>query len=63
ALLAGVRLFDIYRGPAIPEGSKSLAFRVTLEAPDRQLEEREVERVRGRIEAQLKRRVKGALRT
>ncbi|HET7034184.1 MAG TPA: hypothetical protein VFI42_00735, partial [Thermomicrobiaceae bacterium] len=62
ALLVGVRLFDIYRGPAIPEGSKSLAFRVTLEAPDRQLEEREVERVRGRIEAQLKRRVKGALR-
>lgn len=62
ALLRSVRLFDIYRGPAIPPGTKSMAVRVTLEAPDRALDEREVERVRGRIEGQLKRRVGGTLR-
>ncbi len=61
-LLGGIELFDIYRGPAIDPGTKSLAFRVTLSAPDRQLEEREVDRVRGRIESQVKRQVGGKLR-
>ncbi|MDI3339502.1 MAG: phenylalanine--tRNA ligase subunit beta [Sphaerobacter sp.] len=62
-LATDVRLFDIYRGPAIPAGTKSLAYRVTLEAPDRPLSEKELERVRSRIEGQVKRRVGGALRT
>lgn len=62
SLATDVRLFDVYRGPAIGPGKKSLAFRVTLSAPDRMLEERELERVRGRIEAQVARRVGGALR-
>jgi phenylalanyl-tRNA synthetase beta chain len=62
ALLSGLRLFDVYRGQAVGEGKKSLAFRVTLSAPDRALPEHEVERVRGRIEGQVKRRVSGALR-
>ena len=62
--LAGeIVLFDIYRGKGIPDGKKSLAFRVTLSAPDRQLAEHEVERIRGRIEASLKKRVGGTLRT
>ncbi len=62
-LLSSVTLFDIYRGPAIDPGTKSLAFRVTLAAPDRQLAEREVDKVRGRIESQVKRQVGGKLRT
>ncbi len=62
-LLGGIALFDIYRGPAIDPGTKSLAFRVTLSAPDRQIDEREVERLRGRIEAQVKRHVGGKLRS
>ncbi len=61
-LLGGIELFDIYRGEAIEPGTKSLAYRVTLSAPDRQLEEREIERVRNRIETQLKRQVGGKLR-
>ncbi|HUY99301.1 MAG TPA: phenylalanine--tRNA ligase subunit beta [Thermomicrobiaceae bacterium] len=59
---SGVRLFDIYRGPAIGPGKKSLAFRVTLAAPDRTPAAHEVERVRSRIEAQLKKQVGGTLR-
>lgn len=62
-LLNSIELFDIYRGPAIDAGAKSLAYRVTISAPDRQLEEREIERVRGRIEAQVKRQVHGKLRS
>ncbi|HET9015939.1 MAG TPA: phenylalanine--tRNA ligase subunit beta, partial [Thermomicrobiaceae bacterium] len=61
-LASDIRLFDVYRGAAIGEGKKSLAYRVTLSAPDRTPAEHEVERVRGRIEAQLKRQVSGTLR-
>jgi phenylalanyl-tRNA synthetase beta chain len=57
-----VRLFDIYRGQALGPGKKSLAYRVTLVAPDRVLAEHEIERIRGKIESQVKRRVGGTLR-
>ncbi len=57
-----VRLFDIYRGQALGPGKKSLAYRVTLAAPDRALAEHEIERIRGRIAAQVERRVGGTLR-
>jgi phenylalanyl-tRNA synthetase beta chain len=36
-LLESLRLFDVYTGPPVPEGSKSLAFALTLRAPDRTL--------------------------
>lgn len=61
-LAVEVRLFDVYRGPAIPPGKKSLAFRVVLSAPDRMLSDEEVERLRSRIEQQIQRRVRGVLR-
>jgi len=61
-LAVSVRLFDIYRGPAIPAGKKSLAFRVTFSAPDRPLSDEELARLRERIEGHLRRRVKGELR-
>lgn len=61
-LATSVRLFDIYRGPAIDAGKKSLAYRVTLSAPDRELSENEIQRIRGRIERQLARQVSGTLR-
>lgn len=62
-LAAGIELFDVYHGSGVPEGKKSLAFTVTLSAPDRQLAEQEVERVRGRIEQNVKKRAGGSLRT
>lgn len=61
-LAAAIRLFDVYRGPAIPPGKKSLAFRVILSAPDRALSDAELQRVRERIEQQVRRRVKGEFR-
>ncbi len=61
-LLSHARLFDIYRGPAIADGKKSLAYRVTFAAPDRQLREDEVERLRKQIERQIKKQVNGTLR-
>ncbi|MCO5177781.1 MAG: phenylalanine--tRNA ligase subunit beta [Thermomicrobiales bacterium] len=69
AILDGARplatdatLFDIYRGEGIEAGKKSLAYRVTLSAPNRQLAEHEVERIRTRITQSVSKRVGGALR-
>ena len=36
-LLRSIRLFDIYRGPGIAEGKKSVAFSLELRADDRTL--------------------------
>lgn len=61
-LVSAITLFDVYRGVGIPDGQKSLAFAVTLSAPDRQLAEHEVERIRGKIEQNVKKRAGGTLR-
>jgi phenylalanyl-tRNA synthetase beta chain len=52
-LLERVRLFDVYRGEQVGEGSKSLALRLEFRAPDRTLTDDEVAEVRRRIEGEL----------
>jgi phenylalanyl-tRNA synthetase beta chain len=42
-LLASVRLFDVYRGPNAPAGTKSLAYSLLFAHPERTLQESEVE--------------------
>ena len=42
-LLRSVKLFDVYRGAGVPEGKKSVAFRVTLRASDRTLSDTEAD--------------------
>jgi phenylalanyl-tRNA synthetase beta chain len=61
-LVTAVTLFDIYQGPQIGEGKKSLAYRVTFTAPDRALTDAELVKVRTRIEKSLEQQVSGALR-
>ena len=41
-LLESIRLFDIYRGSQIAEGSKSLAYALRFRAPDRTLKDAEI---------------------
>ena len=41
-LLVGLVPFDRYRGPGVPEGTRSLAFRLRLQAPDRTLTDADV---------------------
>jgi len=41
-LLESARLFDVYRGPGVPEGKKSLAYELTYRAADRTLTDDEV---------------------
>jgi phenylalanyl-tRNA synthetase beta chain len=47
--LTTAEVFDEYRGGQIPEGKKSLAFRVAFGSPDRTLTDEEAAEVRGRI--------------
>jgi phenylalanyl-tRNA synthetase beta chain len=52
-LLAGTRVFDVYEGEQVGEGSRSLALRLEFRAPDRTLTEDEVAAYRAAIEASL----------
>ena len=49
ALVENVALFDIYRGENIGAGNKSVAFRVTLRAPDRTLTVEEADKASKKI--------------
>jgi phenylalanyl-tRNA synthetase beta chain len=45
-LLEDLRLFDVYTGPPVPAGSRSLAYALTLRAPNRTLTSEEATAVR-----------------
>jgi phenylalanyl-tRNA synthetase beta chain len=45
-LLEDLRLFDVYSGPPVPAGHRSLAYALTLRAPDRTLTSEEAIAVR-----------------
>ena len=47
--LAYVRLFDVYKGPQIPSGKKSLAFALEFGSPDRTLTDEETHREMDRL--------------
>ena len=52
-LLASLRVFDLYHGEQVGEGSKSLALRLEFRAPDRTLTDEEVAERRAAIEREL----------
>jgi phenylalanyl-tRNA synthetase beta chain len=62
SLLRDVRLFDVYRGESIPEGTKSLAYALVYQAADRTLTDKEVDKAHKRIEDRLKHVLKAQIR-
>ncbi|MEM9039742.1 MAG: phenylalanine--tRNA ligase subunit beta [Actinomycetota bacterium] len=50
-LLVGLDLFDVYRGQGLSEGSRSLAYRLRLQAADRSLTDADVADARRGVEA------------
>ncbi|MEH1835906.1 MAG: phenylalanine--tRNA ligase subunit beta [Nostoc sp.] len=52
-LLESVELFDEYRGENVPQGQRSLAFRLVYRASDRTLTESEVEPVHNKVREAL----------
>ncbi|MDF2440912.1 MAG: phenylalanyl-tRNA synthetase beta chain [Abditibacteriota bacterium] len=57
SILEDVRVFDVYTGPPVPEGWKSLAIALRFRASDRTLRDEEVEEIlicmRARVESEL----------
>ncbi len=53
-LIKEVTLFDVYQGPQVPDGHRSLAYSILYQAEDRTLTDEEVEAVQSRIITQLK---------
>ena len=60
--LADCSLFDVYRGPSVGEGRKSLAYRLRLEDPERQLTDAEEAAAIDGVAASVETRVGGTLR-
>jgi phenylalanyl-tRNA synthetase beta chain len=63
ALLADLRLFDLYRGEAIGAGRKSLAYALTYQAADRTLTDAEVASLRKAIVRALGEKLNALLRS
>jgi phenylalanyl-tRNA synthetase beta chain len=61
-LLESLRLFDIWTGSPVPSGSRSLAYALTLRAPDRTLTSEEATAVRDAAFAEAARRTGAELR-
>ncbi len=49
--IAGVSLFDVFTGPGVPEGSKSLAVEVVLQPGEKSFTEEELKAISARIVA------------
>ena len=62
AHLAGVELFDRYEGRGIPQGKRSLAFRLLFQRTDRTLTEAEVGKATDKLTRMLSKRFGGELR-
>jgi len=61
--LVGAQLFDLYQGPQVPQGKKSLAYALTYRSLERTLTPDDVSRMRDRIIRALERELQGQLRT
>ncbi len=51
ALIAEVRVFDVYRGPGVPDGSKSIALEVVVQPREATLTDADIEALSARIVA------------
>jgi phenylalanyl-tRNA synthetase beta chain len=63
SLVESVELFDLYSGPPVPPGHRSLAYRLGLRAPDRTLTSEEATAVRDAAVAEAARRTGAVQRT
>ncbi len=61
-LLQDVTLFDLYAGEQLPAGKKSLAYRLTWQAPNKTLSDRDMGKQRQRLLRLLKQQIGAELR-
>lgn len=63
ASIAAVSVFDVYQGPGVPEGKKSLAISVKLQPKDRTLTDAEIDAIGQRIVAAVSKATGATLRS
>ena len=63
ALVTAARVFDVYEGPGVPEGFKSVAVEVTIQPRDKTLTDAEIEQLSARIVAAAEKAAGAKLRT
>lgn len=61
-LLQGVELFDVYEGKNLPEGKKSYAIAITLQDPERTLQDKQIDAVMTKIINNLRQQLGAELR-
>lgn len=61
-LVSAVDIFDIYEGPGVAEGKKSVAVSVTLQPTEKTLTDTEIEAVAGKIVAEVTKKTGATLR-
>ena len=62
ALISGVRVFDVYEGPGVADGKKSVAVEVTLQPREKTLEDIEIEALSLKIVAAAGKAIGAVLR-
>jgi phenylalanyl-tRNA synthetase beta chain len=63
ALIAEARVFDVYQGPGVPEGCKSVAIEVLVQPREKTLTDAEIEALSARIVAAAEKAVGAKLRS
>ncbi|MCC8114708.1 MAG: phenylalanine--tRNA ligase subunit beta [Bacteroidales bacterium] len=61
-LLKSVSLFDVYEGKNLPEGKKSYAIAMTIQDPEKTLQDKQIDQIMAKIIANLQKRVGAELR-
>ncbi len=61
-LISSVQVFDIFEGPSLGEGRKSIAIEVTLQPNEKTLTDKEIEAVSAKIISNVERSTGGVLR-
>ena len=61
-LIAGVTVFDVYEGPGIEPGKKSIAIAVTLQPREKTMTDDEIDAIAAKIVAEVAKRTGGVLR-
>jgi len=62
ALIEAARVFDVYQGPGVPDGAKSVAVEVTIQPREKTLTDAEIEALSSRIVAAAEKAVGAKLR-
>jgi phenylalanyl-tRNA synthetase beta chain len=61
-LITGVKVFDLFEGPSLGEGKKSVALEVTIQPTDRTLTDEDLEALQTKIVGKVEKATGGNLR-